>query len=411
MKRAILVLLVVLLALPAFAERQTMPRLTIPSALTSGMGGHHIAFTDNVFSLLVNPGAMVQTRQRSFVNVAATLSSPGMIFDMIDPLFVMLNDVRDGETPSPGEFLEPLGQQGGQISIGMGFPAIPLLSFASVRDGFGIGFWQSFHVNANLNGLNSEFRYMADVILPVGFGFKILETEKHNLDAGVTLTPFVRAMFEVGPMPVLDLIDQIDGIIEDSNVPVVAGGTVSAGLMYRWGNGLRLGVVFNDIYSLGHVIYELTPDGLAPGSDSSANYYIPFTMDLGAAYQIRLGGLLNLTVAASWHNIFNMFNQTDYLYSRNYLLDLSAGAQLTLLNFVHVRAGINEMLPSLGAGISLGPLCVDVSYYGRELGIEPGLFSAAMADINIAIRTKPGPANRSWNSRSLIGRLGGPESY
>ena len=410
MKRAVLALLVVLLTFPVYAEMQTMPRLTIPSALTTGMGGHHVAFTDNVFSLLVNPGAITQTRQRSFVNVAATLDSPGMVFEMVDPLFSMFSELRDGEIPSIGDFLKPLGEQGGQISIGLGFPAIPLVSFASVRDGFGIGFWQSFHVNANLNGLNSEFKFMTDAVLPIGFGFRILDIGKHNLDAGVTLTPYIRAIFDVGPMPVLDLIDQIDGIIEDSHIPVIAGGTVSAGLMYRWGNGLRLGAVFNDIYSVGQVIYELTPDGLEHASDDRPAYYIPFTLDLGAAYQIRLGGLLNLTVAASWHNVFNIFNQDDYLNSRNYYLDFSAGAQLTLLNFVHARAGINEMLPSLGAGVSLGPLCIDVSYYGRELGIEPGQFPSATADISIAIRTRPNPANRVWNKRSLIGRFGGPES-
>ena len=410
MKRAVLALLVVLLAFPVFAEPQSMPRLTIPSALTTGMGGHHVAFTDNVFSLLVNPGAITQTRQRSFVNVAVTLDSPGMIFDMVENVFVMFSELRDGETPGVGAFLEPLGQQAGQISIGLGFPAIPLVSFASVRDGFGIGFWQNFHVNANLNGLNSEFKFMTDVVLPVGFGFRILDTGRHNLDAGVTLTPFVRAMFDVGPMPVLDLIDQIDGIIEDIHIPVIAGGTVSAGLMYRWGNGLRLGAAFNDIFTIGRVIYELTPDGLGSASDGRPKYNIPFTLDLGAAYQVRLSNLLNLTVAASWHNVFNVFNQTDYLNSRNYTLDFSAGAQLTLLNFVHARVGINEMLPSLGAGISLGPLCVDFSYYGRELGIEPGQFPFASADISIAIRTSPSPANRAWNRRSLIGRFGGPES-
>ncbi|MCL2319307.1 MAG: hypothetical protein FWC45_04425, partial [Treponema sp.] len=55
-----LVFLAVCLALPVFAADVPMPPVTMPTAASNGFGGHHVAYTDNVFSLLVNPAAMIQ---------------------------------------------------------------------------------------------------------------------------------------------------------------------------------------------------------------------------------------------------------------------------------------------------------------------------------------------------------------
>jgi len=52
------------------------------------------------------------------------------------------------------------------------------------------------------------------------------------------------------------------------------------------------------------------------------------------------------------------------------------------------------MLPAAGIGLRLGILELDVAYYGREYGYEPGHFSAALLELSIAIR--PGSEPKKW---------------
>ena len=66
----------------AFAEPTEMPRFEIPTARSNSMGGHHVAYTDNVFSLLVNPAAMMRVQQKSFFALSPTLLSPQATFDL-----------------------------------------------------------------------------------------------------------------------------------------------------------------------------------------------------------------------------------------------------------------------------------------------------------------------------------------
>ena len=408
MKKIILVLFIVLLAFPVFAQRQALPRLGIPSPMNNGMGGHHVAFTDNVFSLLVNPGAMVQTRQRSFLNLSIGLYSPGLMLDMFGPVMELIGDAAgDGEIDIQA-LLEPLAEQGGQFAVGFNIPSIPLISFASVRNGFGLGFWQTGHFNINLNGINSDALLMVDALFPIGFGFTILDFDSHLLDFGFSIIPFGRTWASFGPASVADIIDDVDKFISDMNVNIGYGMTFSAGLMYRW-NGLRVGASFNDIYTYMEAFQLDFESGEM--TDSMVPYDIPFTLDLGAAYEMNLLGLMDLAFMFSWNNVFNIFDQDKYLTNRNAWLDLSLGAQLRLLGFLNFRVGLSEMLPAVGFGLDLGALKIDFSYYGRELGIEPGDFPAAMAELMISIRTQPSPTNRFWNRRSIVGRLGGPENY
>ncbi|MCL2602813.1 MAG: hypothetical protein FWD91_08385, partial [Treponema sp.] len=66
--------------LPGFAESVRMVPLAVPSAASNGFGGHNTAFTDNVFSLLVNPAALVRTQQASVFVLAPSLYNPESAF-------------------------------------------------------------------------------------------------------------------------------------------------------------------------------------------------------------------------------------------------------------------------------------------------------------------------------------------
>jgi hypothetical protein len=234
----------------------------------------------------------------------------------------------------------------------------------------------------------------------VGFAFKILDAENHSLDAGVTIKPFVRAMaHETETITDLTSSDMVDNL----NVPVIVGGGLDLGLLYRWNAGLQAGLTFNNVYSRGKVVYNSNLD-----KKDTNSYYFPFAMDFGLSYHIDLA-FVGITVAGDWHDVTNVFNQDDYFNHRNWLLDLSAGVELSLFKMIYLRVGMNEMLPAAGVGLSFGFFKLDLAYYGQEFGMEPGQLSVPTAEVSIAFR--PGAKKRdwAWTRRSVVGLFTGSE--
>jgi hypothetical protein len=70
---------------------------------------------------------------------------------------------------------------------------------------------------------------------------------------------------------------------------------------------------------------------------------------------------------------------------------------------------MNDLLPAFGIGFDHGFFEIDLAYYGKEFGLEPGLLSAAAVDLTISIR--PGAKKRDWpwTRRSLVGLITGSD--
>lgn len=403
MKKTLAILLI-LCATAAFAADKKMEKLEIPTARSNGMGGHHIASTDNVFSLLVNPAATMRTRQRSFFDLSFDTFSPQATFGLLGSL----DSVTSGDMGKLAKTLNDIGSDKGTIPLGVDIK-IPL-TFAWVADGFGFGVFNREFINANIIGTNVQFNIYGDLMVPVGFAFKVLDMEHHSVDAGVTVKPFFRIIAE-GQEKLTNLAGQngMQNFVDNSlNTPLLFGVGLDLGFMYRWDTGLSAGLTFDDIVTRGGVVGNLV------GKDTNT-YYVPFTVNLGAAYELDIGKFwtsapsflarTGITFMLDWHDVLNVFYQNDYLNQRNALLDLSAGIQLSIFDIFMLRAGMNEMLPAVGLGFNLGPVQLDVAYYGREFGLEPGQLSSAALDLTVAIR--PGAKKRDWpwTRRSIAGLI------
>ena len=395
MKRTTLIciFLAVLLALPVFAEKVAMPPLAMPTVASNGFGGTHVAYTDNVFSLLVNPAAMIRVQQRSFFTLSPSLMSPQNTFKLARPIV----DVAKGDTSALGNMANTLSKQEGKIALGFELREFPF-SFAWVANGFGFGLWDRIFVNANIVGTTVEAHVYSDVMLPIGFAFRILNLERHSLDAGIAIKPFLRARAQE-QMKIMSLMDNDNDF--DFKVPLILGGGLDLGLLYRWKIGLQAGLTFDDVFSRGTVVKNII------GKDNNS-YYIPFAMNLGLSYSFKLA-FLGFTLAADWRDMTNAFKQDDYLNHRNVALDFGIGLQLSLFDIGYLRVGMNEMLPACGLGLNLGACKIDFAYYGREFGNEPGQLSVATMELSIAIR--PGAKKRDWiwTRRSLVGLFTGAE--
>ncbi|MCL2068222.1 MAG: hypothetical protein FWG99_12265 [Treponema sp.] len=403
--KKILLLMIFSGAMLAFADTE-MPRFIIPTAKSNGMGGHHVAYTDNVFSLLVNPAAMMRVNERSFFALSFSLFNPESTFELLSPLM----NAAEGDVTHLGETADVLSRQKGKIAMGMEMREFPL-SFSWVADGFGFGLWNRVFINMNIIGTHVEFKTYGDVLMPFGFALRILNTRMHDLDAGITLKPFTRALFHER-VNITDMLDNND-ITDDLSFPLVIGAGYDIGLLYRWDIGFSAGVTFNDIITRGNVVNDFIG-----GNDDG--YYVPSSISWGVAYDTKLGrsrtntsnrflSELGFTLVFDWRDFANAFDRDNYL-KRNPALDISAGFQLSVFDIFKIRIGMSDLLPAFGFGIDIGPIEFDLAYYGMEFGLEPGILSVAAVDMTFAIR--PGAKKRDWpwTQRSLIGVFTGVEA-
>jgi hypothetical protein len=398
MKKTIAFILTLCCAGAVFAEetRVKMPRFEIPTARSNGFGGSHIAFTDDVFALLVNPAAIMHVRQRSAFTFSPSLVSPqktlGVIGKMVDgDMGAALGDLNNEKNP-------------GKIPFGFSFNELPL-SIAYVADGFGFGIWDRIHVDVDLIGTTAEAVVLADVIIPVGFAFKILDTDAHDVDAGVTVKIFGRAYGEAD-VAVAEVVGDLGKIADDLGAPVIMGAGLDLGFLYRWNIGLSAGITFDDIFTHGGEIARIG------GGKAEDGYYVPFSMNLGVAYNFKIGNFwknapgfianTGITAAFDWHNFDLVFASKNKYLKRNPALGIGMGLQLNLVDIIKLRIGMNELRPAFGFGFDLGALEIDVAYYGKELGLEPGQMPAAMLDLTFAIRPDAKAKNWPWTRTSLV---------
>jgi hypothetical protein len=400
MKKAVLLFIVCTAVwCPAVFADEAMPQFAISTARSNGMGGAHIAYTDNVFGLLVNPAAIMRVEQRSFFALSPTLFNPQSTFGLIGPI----SETAGGNTEALGDAADILSKQKGKVALGFDLREFPF-SIAWVADGFGFGLWNRVFTNANIIGTNVELNVYADVILPVGFAFKILDTEAHSVDAGLTVKPFVRFMVRER-LKILDMMGNSD-IMDSLSAPFIAGAGFDIGFLYRWEAGLSAGLTLDDIATRGGVVTDPFDN------ENDTAYYVPFSMNLGLAYDLEIGRFwtaaprfitddMDFIFTFDWRNFTNVFQQSDY-QKRNSSLDISLGLQITFINIINLRFGMNEMLPAFGLGADFGPIELDLAYYGRELGLEPGQLSAAALDLTFAVRPGAKKRNWPWTRKSLV---------
>ena len=391
--------------IPAFAQT-AMPRLAIPTAENNGMGGTHIAYTDNVFSLLVNPAAMMRVEQKRFAPVSFTLYSPQSTFGLLGPMIGAISDLK-----ALGGAAEVLSREKGKIVPGLGLNELPL-SFAWVANGFGVGVWEAASFTPAIVGTNILLNANVDIIIPVGFAFRILHADSHDVDAGVTVKPFIRALISERAR-ILDLMETAnrDHFADDFSFPLLIGAGFDLGFMYRWDIGLSAALTLSDIATYGGA----ATDFLHRRDDT---YYVPFSMNWGVAYDFRPGDFWpeahqfftesNVVFAVDWRDFTNVFMQDDYT-RRNAALDVGLGLEFNIIKMFKLRLGMNECLPAFGLGLDFGPVEVDFAYFGRELGLEPGQLPVAGISLTFAVRPEAKPRNWPWTRRSLVGLIKGQD--
>lgn len=159
-----------------------------------------------------------------------------------------------------------------------------------------------------------------------------------------------------------------------------------------WSLGLALrdvgGTAFEYVYL--DSINPDDPSSLIPGSTSGTEvtgYAIPMSMNVGFGWDPEpprgLRFFFDPMVHAEWQHV--MYKE-DPDRVPSFWAELHAGTEVRVFRFIKVRAGINQGYPTVGAGIKLLFLDVNMAYFGREIGRYAGTKPNEGLAIEAAIR-------------------------
>lgn len=407
MKRLV-ILCLLFRALAVFAEDIEMLPVVIPTARNNGMGGDHVAYTDNVYALLVNPAAILQVRQNGMGAFSASLIDPVKTFNTLTSLGDMIWGVFNGDMGAFAKLLEIYTKKGGK-PLGFDLREFPL-SFAWVSNGLGVGIWNRIFIDQTAVGSQTQHNLYCDVVLPISVAFPIVGTDSHSLDIGITLKPFARIIVQ-GELdePTLTSDDLDPASFDTHSIPLIAGTGIDAGLLYRWDKGFSAGFTVNDIITRGRTINTLR-------GDSDNDYHIPMTMNLGVAYELKIGtffptvpdflGNTGITVAADWRDILAVFWQDNTFKYQNIWQKINAGIEVTLLDMIMVRCGISNLQFVAGAGINIASFQIDASYSTKEFRNKSEHFTAPVLELTFCYRPRAKESNWFWAQNPLIGYSG-----
>jgi hypothetical protein len=386
MKKLLVLFLVSSVLSASFAE--DMAPLAMPSTRSLGLGGTHVAYTDDVYALFVNPAALQKANQGSAFEFSPAFVGP--LFDLID----LANSAGDDLVRSLGDFAKDTGAK---IPIGIDLRGPLAIGYAA--NGLGFGIWNRVHFDATVIEDYISASALADAIVNFGMSFGILSLGNHEVDAGFVVKPFVRAQAGMSATAWDAIGGGLDDIVEKFNVPLILGAGFDLGFMYRFHRDLSVGLTIDDVYTGGGRIATLYGD-----DDGISSYRVPATLNMGVAYSFRPFSLLGFAFMLDYRDVANLFAGDDFT-KRNPILNLAFGTELTLVRFIKLRFGFNEMLPSAGIGLEGKAFQLNFAMYGRELGNDPGDFSTYGLDLSIAIRPKTKEKSWPWNRRPIVNSI------
>jgi hypothetical protein len=395
MKKKTVALILVLLCLSAalFAEQKRMAPLGFPSTASNGMGGAHVAYTSDIYSLFVNPAALQWANQASILEISPVLIGP--LSKIAKSGSSIMNATEDSSgTNNP---FGPLSNiiDGGKLSIGMDIRGP--LSAGYTANGLGFGLFSRVFADARIIGTDVDATAYIDIMMPFGMAFNVLRVQDHEIAAGFVLKPFIRVMADIE----VSALDFVGGGDFSPSAPILGGLGSDLGLLYRFKRDLALGLTLGDLYTFGAKMGDVA------GSSGGGVYRVPLSLNLGAAYTFRLASVWEAAPRAlqsayiagmiDWHSVNNIFTWNDRLH-RNPILDLGMGAEFGFFNFLKLRVGLHDMLPMMGLGLEPKVFKFNIALYGKELGNEPGINSIMALDLSVAFRLDTKKRNWPWST-------------
>jgi opacity protein-like surface antigen len=380
MKKIFILCAVFLVFFSAALSAADVQPFTFSQAKWSAYGGPHIAYSNDIATLLVNPALLKPIKQIAFGQIG--LGIQGDVFGLggVAADLVTSSDGGKLDTRSLEKFTK---DSGGKVPFGLDI-RLPLAS-GYIGNGWGIGFFNRVYTDFSLIGTNVKAAANLDFMINFGMAFDFLQIGDHDLDWGFTTRLFNRetTLLRNGLLTIAQDADEFT-----KNIPfsMIFGGGLDLGLKYSYGKHLTAGLVLDDIISPSYIRnYTTDFSQFNYNNDKKFNFWgVNPRLNAGAAYTFAPLKWLEMSVMLDYRDIVNIFNN-DYS-TRNPILNLGIGTEITFIKHFSIRAGLNDMLPAIGLGFDISFFKLDFSYYGKELSNEPGGMSTYAFDLDFLFR-------------------------
>jgi hypothetical protein len=331
---------------------------------TMAMGGTFVALSEGYQNFFGNPAGFAGKREftlasvNPWVYVSPTTDNATMLWETIGSGDVSLASLGDLITTN---------------GLGAG------MSFGTGLSGGGLGLGLVGGVDAYVRGkttAGTSGRMDGQVAVIVGIGLPV-RLLGLDMTIGGNLRPFLRM---TGPIEATELLGLLGGDEADPMaMPVDVGFGLAAdlGMRVNFGRLASFGVALRDIstpHTLANSTLGTTLDRLGTGnlpSGDTVTYAVLPNLALGFSLRpipLALSGLFDVLLIAELQDIPAVIAD-----GKSLLHTVHLGAEVDLLGgFIALRGGLNKGYISLGAGLDLAILELNVAVFTEERGLLLG---------------------------------------
>ena len=342
----------------------------IPSAREKALGDSHPALVDDFAAVFSNPaGIAVLEPVHRYTGIDLRLSG------------TFWNAVNAFKGQNPAE-LFPL-ENGNYLGFGLLGPIDT--GYAGAGKAFRMFSYASIDVLYPNAAVQSLFTFKIGAEFTGGWAHRFQLDRGGSLDFGFTMKGFYEQRY-LGEADVVEFFGLLTNpeYFLDMPYEVIPGIGIDTGLLVNIRKQWIFGLTVDDLLTFEFVNYYDTlrnsQEGLKPDV-SETRLRLP-------VISVGTGWFPGFADDIPWFGINGFYLSFRHLlggletYPRNYLLGITAGAEITFWDFLALRAGFSQGLLSGGFGLRFGGFSMDLSIGGEELSNQPGVFS--VIDLRLA---------------------------
>ena len=343
------------------------------TARALGMGGAGVAVTGSADTFFINPAALASRRLE--ISLPSAQVTMYHIYDLVSS--GLIDDIASGETPSLNSLTDLIKTGYGKIA-----DVDAAVSFTAGGFGLGINTTASFLTyNSGANTTTANIIGKVNAAISLGYGYRFNLPLDFSIDVGAMVRFNYLAYTEAfGAQSMLDSMDSPDGIMGIfTGLPIMAGYSIpfDVGLNVNMPLGFSAGVVARNLngkyYMTGFDDYERfldDPFGGNAGEDSRFEFSSDWSLDAGIGWSLD-AWYLSPSIAVDVRDIVGLC-QTEDADFRDFMYHLNVGAELRILSFLDIRGGLRQGYWTLGVGLDLWAVKLDIAYFRQEFGATAG---------------------------------------
>lgn len=390
-KIAIIALLIVSASL-VFAATVNEPEMIDTRSL--GMGGKHITDTKDFYTMFKNPAGLALSGKKGMfsvltLNVGGPLEQSPQIYDK---LIVQGKEVQD--------ILPELLGSGLNVNVGLDGP----ICFGGIsKSGWAWSLFETVQADVTAPSISyAEINARVEAGFILAYGTKIIDWGNFlSLSLGASAEAFAITPQALITDSLTGIVGKVKSVAEDYEslaISSTVGVSTDLGAQLRLFNMIDVAFVMEDAFSPYWTTETTVAEAMADPAklvNFEGSYELQ-SSNFRAGVGINLfpngflGGLISsFRVEADVKDAalaYRQFILKDVkLADKNPWLNVSAGAEVGVLSFIHARAGIEDAFMSVGAGLNIGPIHADAAIYTKALGLDPTSNKQMNATVTLGI--------------------------